>query len=666
MSFNALQTITGKVKTRSPFQALSSRYTFLGLRESEPNLGVPGPAGVAPTNDGIRYPVLSNALSGVSAWRVFAYDNPKIAAYSKVNALAIGDNAFVGPTKNSMVYSNYLYGGNRYNSTALADNSFNVYSLSGIYLYNPTTIGDPLSAIAFVVDEKGNTGIGTDSPREKLDVIGNARVSGTLSATNLGLFGSVKSNASFASQYTNVKSLSSRWANLLTNKLIIHPYYPGQYAFKDNTLFSMPNDDGTGNDKYASLKYAAYNLENYKANFYAITAFPILPAGDDLLDGCSISYHNNKTIVQYVSSVNILGDKNCYEIYDATDPFNPVLQKTHLASFDFNNDYYFPSCKLISYSTNTTPVSNYRIKVAITGKITSLYYNNDLSDVRVVYNNSPSYGNYAYEPYVGASSMHQVSAGLWHLAIFNMPVFAFGPPTNYGYNIFKFDNTGRPQNSTGILVEPPSSNNNYIDDICFNSVLSGNIVYTFRQDSLAVWVTRFNSVPGAPMTSMQVVNLSSVFTSIGLSGISTEIDCIFSNGFIAGDYLILNGLALYDNNNIYGYGTNANFQLRLKLNVDGTVDVLNSYAVQSNTNYGNGPVLPNFVCSDSNFNIYNVCDTSFASKTNRAEITTLQVKDLSFSKCNAIVPSSVTDTGKFLTLNVNGEQKAIRLWDYTT
>lgn len=662
MSFNALQTITGKVRTRSPFQALSSRYTFLGLRESEPNLGVPGPAGVAPTNDGIRYPVLSNALSGVSAWRVFAYDNPKIAAYSKVNALAIGDNAFVGPTKNSMVYSNYLYGGNRYNSTALADNSFNVYSLSGIYLYNPTTIGDPLSAIAFVVDEKGNTGIGTDSPREKLDVIGNARASGTLSATYGGLFGCVKSNASFVSQYTNVRSLSSRWANLLTNKIAIQAYYPGQYAFKDNTFFSMINDDGYGGTIYASLKYAAYNFENNKANFYALTAYPIFPIGNDLLDGCSISFHNNKTIVQYASGVNF-GDMKCYEIYDATDPFNPVLQKTHLAPHDSDVDFYTSSCKLISYSTNTTPVSNYRIKVGVSGKITTLYYNNDLSDVREVFNDTPSYtGGTPYDVNTGATNIYQVSAGLWHLAIYNAPYNNSG----FAYNIFKFDNTGRPQNSTGIPFYPPGGANP-IDYVCLNSFLSANMLYTFRQDAYVVWVSRFNNVPGAPLTTLQVVNLSAVMASAGLPAVSDSgFTGIYSNIFVAGDYLVLPNLNWYDPDNTYGYGDGADFQLRLKLNADGTVDVPNSYIVQCNTSMFYGPVLPNFVSTDSNFNIYNVGDTAFASKTNRAEITTLQVKDLSFSKCNAIVPASVTDTGKFLTLTVNGEQKAIRLWDYTT
>jgi hypothetical protein len=662
MSFNALQTITGKVRTRSPFQALSSRYTFLSLREAEPNLGIPGPAGIAPTNDGIRYPVLSNALSGVSAWRVFAYDNPKIAAYSKVNALAIGDNAFVGPTKNSIVYSNYVFGGNRFNSTALADNSFNVYSLSGIYLYNPTTVGDPLSAIAFVVDENGNTGIGIDSPREKLDVIGNVRASGTLSATNLGLFGGVKSNAAYASQYTNVISLSTRWSDLLTNKYIEQAIYPGMYSFKDNTLFSIVNDEDQVS--WAGLKYAAYNFENNKANFYAITAYPITPAGDDIINGGCISYHNNKTIVQYVSAVNILGDRRCYEIYNTTDPFNPVLQKSYLAPHDPDIDYVYPSCKIISYSTNTTPVSNYRIKVGILGNITSLYYNNDLSDVREVYDNTPLYaGGNIYNNYVVATNIYQVSAGLWHLAIYNGPIFG----SNFGYNIFKFDNTGKPQNSTGIFLASPTGAKNYIDFTCWNSALSGNTLYTFRQDAYVVWVSRFNNGPGAPLTTLHVVNLSAVIASVGLPAIPNgDLSCIYSNIIFAGDYLVLPNLEWYDQNNIYGFGDGADFQLRLKLNANGTVDVPNSYIVQGNTNVYNGPVLPNFVSTDSNFNIYNACDTSFTSKTNRAEITTLQVKDLSFSNSNVIVPTSVTDTGKYLTLNINGEQKAIRLWDYTT
>jgi hypothetical protein len=659
MSFNALQTITGKVRTRSPFQALSSRYTFLSLREAEPNLGIPGPAGIAPTNDGIRYPVLSNALSGVSAWRVFAYDNPKIAAYSKVNALAIGDNAFVGPTKNSIVYSNYVFGGNRFNSTALADNSFNVYSLSGIYLYNPTTVGDPLSAIAFVVDENGNTGIGIDSPREKLDVIGNVRASGTLSADNLGLFGSVNSHAAFTSHYVNVKSLSSRWANLLSDKIALISFYPGQYTFKDNTLLTIMPGDGNDFTTYAYLKYAAFSLENYKANFYAITAFPIYPGGNDLLDSSNISYYNNKTIVQFVSAGSSGTDVRHYEIYDATDPFNPVLQKNfNSVGFDYDNDYSYVNTKVISYSTNTTPVSNYRIKVNVSGFMTCLYYNNDLSDVREIYNAQLDLGGVPLSYiWTNASNMYQVSAGLWHLAIYNAPFFGAG----FGYYIFKFDNTGIPQSSSGIPYGWPLASPRF-EYPCTTSVLSGNILYTLRNDGAAAWVSRFNNVPGNPLTTVQAISLSSILVN---SGIYPLTDFTFSQGQIVGNYLVFPSGDVYDPDNTSGFSYGA-AELRLKLNTDGTIDAFQSYVVQSNSFYSYGPRMPNYASIDDKFNINNVGDTSFVSKVNYSEINTLQVKNLSFSKSNVIVPTTITDTGKFLTLNVNGEQKAIRLWDYTT
>lgn len=182
------QTITGKVRTRTPTQAqsLSSRYTFLNLQNVEPNLGIPGPAGTSPETTegyvGLRYALLSNNHSnGLSAWRVWSFDNPRVAFYSVENSLGIGENA--NPIRiNSIVYNNHPYGTNRYNSESLAENSFNVYSLSGIYLFDSTTVGDPASAVSLVVTESGNVGINTEFPYERLTVSGNISASGALSA----------------------------------------------------------------------------------------------------------------------------------------------------------------------------------------------------------------------------------------------------------------------------------------------------------------------------------------------------------------------------------------------------------------------------------------------------------------------------------------------------
>jgi len=178
--FSTPQTISGKVKTRTPTQAqaLSSRYTFLNLQNAEPNLGAPGTTtGTSPESYeghlGLRYALLSNnTQNGLSAWRVWSFDNPRVAFYSVENSLAIGENA--NPIRiNSIVYNNHPYGTNRYNSESLAENSFNVYALSGIYLFDSTTIGDPASAVTFVVTESGNVGIGTENPCELLTVAGN-------------------------------------------------------------------------------------------------------------------------------------------------------------------------------------------------------------------------------------------------------------------------------------------------------------------------------------------------------------------------------------------------------------------------------------------------------------------------------------------------------------
>jgi hypothetical protein len=197
-SFNVNPTtILGKIHVRTPTQAepLSSRYTFLNVNNAEPNLGKPpgifgGTYYSTLTSDeylGIRYALLSNNHSG-SAWRVWAYNNPKIAAYSKEGSLGIGDNAYPLNIK-SFVYSNYAFDNqnNRYNSQSFSNKTFNVFALSGIYLFDSTTIGDPASAIAFIVTDTGNVGVGTENPAESLTVLGNISASGTTRTSSLSV-----------------------------------------------------------------------------------------------------------------------------------------------------------------------------------------------------------------------------------------------------------------------------------------------------------------------------------------------------------------------------------------------------------------------------------------------------------------------------------------------
>lgn len=194
-----IQTISGKVKTRTPQQAenLDSRYQFLNLQNAEPNLGVPGivpPKDEFSGDDGYRYFLLSNNVQSASAWRVWSYNTPRIVAYSKQNSIALGDNA--NPIwDQSIVYNNHPYGTNIYNSQAFGKQTFNVFSLSGIYLYDATTIGDPISAVTFIVTDDNKVGINTESPSEALTVVGNISGSNNLRIRRDAYLGTVGKDA---------------------------------------------------------------------------------------------------------------------------------------------------------------------------------------------------------------------------------------------------------------------------------------------------------------------------------------------------------------------------------------------------------------------------------------------------------------------------------------
>ena len=185
-------TISGKVRLRTPLQAdaLSGKFVFNNLQNTEPNLGIPKTVTEnSPDPGGKRYFLLSNnsyssSLCSVSAWRVWSYNSPTIATWSKENSIALGDDA-LPIRQDCLVYNNYSQKINRFNSEGFFDNTFNVFSMSGIYLFDPTTIGDPGSATSLIVTSYGNVGVNTDVPNERLSISGNLSCTGTLSASDL-------------------------------------------------------------------------------------------------------------------------------------------------------------------------------------------------------------------------------------------------------------------------------------------------------------------------------------------------------------------------------------------------------------------------------------------------------------------------------------------------
>lgn len=193
-------TISGKVKLRSPTQSesLSSRYIFNNIPNTEPNLGVPKIIGSSPDPFGIRYCLLSNnsytdltTNRPITAWRAWSNNSPTIAAWSIQKSIALGDTA-TPIRNNSLVYSNHPYGTNRYNSESFRDNTFNIYSLSGIYLFDATTIGDPASATSFIVTNDGFVGINTDAPIERFTINANTSANGQFVITGRTFLGDSK------------------------------------------------------------------------------------------------------------------------------------------------------------------------------------------------------------------------------------------------------------------------------------------------------------------------------------------------------------------------------------------------------------------------------------------------------------------------------------------
>jgi len=100
----------------------------------------------------------------------------------KRNTIALGFLANASKDE-SFVYSNYC---NYYGSSSFADNTFNVFASGGAFILDPTTIGDPASAIKLIVDGNGLVGVNTPFPGEQLTVYGNISSNGTLSANGTG------------------------------------------------------------------------------------------------------------------------------------------------------------------------------------------------------------------------------------------------------------------------------------------------------------------------------------------------------------------------------------------------------------------------------------------------------------------------------------------------
>jgi len=297
------ETISGKVKVRLPTQAqaLSARYTFLNLQNAEPNLGTPvSPGSACPDPNSIRYLLLSNnsystTVTPPTAWRVWSVDSPRIAAYADKSSLAIGNGQPVNT--NSLVFSNYNYSTNNvYNSQTFDENTFNVFSMSGIYLFNPTTVGDPASATALIVTEAGLVGINTDNPNTQLTVNGSVSASQNITA-RLDLF--VNRNSTLGNEKTDTTTIR------------------GNVNIADSSKTAL--QFGDGNALYDTNLYrAAANLLKTDDTFHclSLSAMQGLTGADITLTNANVTNLITATASGDFLTLNINGVNRAIRLWD--------------------------------------------------------------------------------------------------------------------------------------------------------------------------------------------------------------------------------------------------------------------------------------------------------------------------------------------------------------
>jgi hypothetical protein len=201
--------VSGRVKRKSQTGITSDRYQFLGLEQAEPNLGDPtvGPSstGVNPVKIGTVYQLVSvdqnpgerfwTPISGIgtSVGAITVYNNGNIATPNFFNTIH-GLN-FVGAGVS--VIAPGVAGPFPGVGIATIDIGFIELQNQGEenqILYNSPT-GNAVGAPDFYY-VSGNVGIGSSSPKAKLDVNGNVIISGVVTANTF--FGNFEGTVSYA------------------------------------------------------------------------------------------------------------------------------------------------------------------------------------------------------------------------------------------------------------------------------------------------------------------------------------------------------------------------------------------------------------------------------------------------------------------------------------
>ena len=106
-----------------------------------------------------------------------------------------------------------------------------------------------------------NLGIGTNNPTAKLDVLGNARVSGNLSATNINASGIVTATSGFVGALTGLASSATQ---LATGRTIA---ITGDLTYTSGSFNGTGNVTGTGTLANTTVTAGSYGSSTEVATF---------------------------------------------------------------------------------------------------------------------------------------------------------------------------------------------------------------------------------------------------------------------------------------------------------------------------------------------------------------------------------------------------------------
>jgi hypothetical protein len=309
-------------------------------------------------------PALTVKQTGTQPIAIFLDDNDATLRLKDGLTVDMGYQAKASHT-GSFVFSNNT---NNRNSSSFGSNTFNVYASGGIYLYDSTVIGDPVSGSAVVITSAGFVGIGVTSPSELLTVAGNISALGNLSAAN-GYFSNnltVNNNLS-ANNLTVSGNLSAIGGLSATRGFIFEDFVVSKgvsamgnsfaqfLSSREITIVHSPTNDGIN---------PALSIGEFTSNSTTLSAF----------SGYRLQYDESTNSLN-LSSLNFTNAKQAISINSAGYTTTSILSVTTPNYFNLNVSTKAPlsgsalasddNYHLIQGRTgvNTAPVSSYALHV---------------------------------------------------------------------------------------------------------------------------------------------------------------------------------------------------------------------------------------------------------------------------------------------------------------